>query len=175
MQDDSNEREVVFKRLGFLGYPKYAIGDDGSVWSKWRKVWKELKIFLDKDGYQCIDLNSGNKCIGKMKVHRLVLLAFVGPCPEGMECCHNDNNRANNDLTNLRWDTKKNNHKDRAKFGTLNRGESSGTAKLTEADVKEMRMLNTQGIGCVRLGRTFNISSGQAYRIVKRLRWKHVE
>jgi len=38
-------------------------------------------------------------------VHRLVLEAFVGPCPEGMEGCHNDGNPRNNRLDNLRWDT----------------------------------------------------------------------
>jgi len=42
-------------------------------------------------------------------VHRLVLEAFVGPCPDGMECCHNDGDRTNNRLENLRWDTHKNN------------------------------------------------------------------
>ena len=38
-------------------------------------------------------------------VHRLVLITFVGPCPEGMECCHKDDNPLNNRLENLRWDT----------------------------------------------------------------------
>ena len=38
-------------------------------------------------------------------VHRLVLEAFVGPCPPGMEACHWDDNPENNALENLRWDT----------------------------------------------------------------------
>ena len=51
-------------------------------------------------------------------VHRLVLEAFVGPRPEGMEGCHNDGNTQNNKLENLRWDTRKNNHADSVKHGT---------------------------------------------------------
>jgi hypothetical protein len=38
-------------------------------------------------------------------VHRLVLLAFVGPAPEGMEGCHWDDDPLNNHLSNLRWGT----------------------------------------------------------------------
>jgi hypothetical protein len=40
-------------------------------------------------------------------VHDLVLSAFVGPKPKGMEVCHNDGDRLNNNLSNLRYDTRK--------------------------------------------------------------------
>ena len=45
--------------------------------------------------------------VGNQKyfVHRLVLEAFVGNCPEGMECDHIDRNRSNNRIENLRWIT----------------------------------------------------------------------
>lgn len=52
-------------------------------------------------------------------VHHLVLEAFVGSRPEGMEGCHSpDRNPANNDATNLRWDTKSENQYDRVRHGT---------------------------------------------------------
>jgi hypothetical protein len=51
-------------------------------------------------------------------VHRLVLLAFVGPCPPGMEGCHNDGNPANNHAGNLRWDTHGENMLDCERHGT---------------------------------------------------------
>ena len=50
-------------------------------------------------------------------VHRLVLEAFVGPCPPGMECCHWDDNPLNNRLDNLRWDTHSANQHDRVRNG----------------------------------------------------------
>ena len=45
-------------------------------------------------------------------VHRLVLEAFVGPAPDGMEACHNDGDPTNNRLDNLRWDTRSANNTD---------------------------------------------------------------
>lgn len=50
-------------------------------------------------------------------VHRLVLEAFVGPCPSGCEGCHYDGNPANNIVSNLRWDTTKNNCLDKRRHG----------------------------------------------------------
>ena len=44
----------------------------------------------------------GHLCVkgrGKVNIGRLVLEVFVGPCPEGMECCHYDDDRTYNALT----------------------------------------------------------------------------
>lgn len=51
-------------------------------------------------------------------IHRLVMLAFKGAPPEKHEVCHNDGNKENNRLDNLRYDTHSNNAKDRVKHGT---------------------------------------------------------
>jgi hypothetical protein len=51
-------------------------------------------------------------------VHRAVLDAFVGPCPDGMECRHLDGNAANNKLDNLAWGTPAENRRDIALHGT---------------------------------------------------------
>lgn len=51
-------------------------------------------------------------------VHLLVLAAFVGPRPEGMEGCHNDGDPYNNHVSNLRWDTPSGNQRDRLVHGT---------------------------------------------------------
>lgn len=51
-------------------------------------------------------------------VHHLVLLAFIGPRPDGMEGCHWDDNPANNHLANLRWDTRSANVRDSVRNGT---------------------------------------------------------
>lgn len=50
-------------------------------------------------------------------VYRLVLLAFVGPCPEGMEACHWDDDTTNNKLENLRWGTRSDNAQDMIRNG----------------------------------------------------------
>lgn len=51
-------------------------------------------------------------------VHKLVLESHIGRAPASKECCHNDGNRQNNKLTNLRWDTPRNNTLDKRKHGT---------------------------------------------------------
>lgn len=51
-------------------------------------------------------------------VHVLVLSAFVGPRPEGQEACHGDGVRLNNNLSNLRWDSRSENQKDSVRHGT---------------------------------------------------------
>jgi hypothetical protein len=58
--------------------------------------------------------------IGKtFYVHRLVLQAFIGPCPEGYEACHEDGDPFNNRLSNLRWDTHVENIKDSIRHKTF--------------------------------------------------------
>lgn len=60
-------------------------------------------------GYLKVCLSTGN-AIKHKYVHHLVLEAFVGPCPPGMEACHfPDPNPANCRLDNLRWDTRSQN------------------------------------------------------------------
>ena len=50
-------------------------------------------------------------------VHRLVLEAFVGPCPDGMEACHYNDIADDNRLSNLRWGTRSDNFYDRVRNG----------------------------------------------------------
>lgn len=79
-------------------------------------------------------------------VHRLVLTAFVGPCPAGMEACHADGDPTNNQLRNLRWDTRSANTWDRVAHGTHVAGERHWRAVLTWKDVDDIRALASAGV-----------------------------
>jgi hypothetical protein len=72
-------------------------------------------------------------------VHHLVAEAFIGPRPEIMECCHNDGDCTNNSASNLRYDTKISNERDKVKHGTSNRGERCAASKLTEAQARAIK------------------------------------
>lgn len=51
------------------------------------------------------------------QLHRLVLEAFVGPQPQGMEGCHWNDIPTDNRLVNLRWDTRSANVRDSVRNG----------------------------------------------------------
>ena len=55
-----------------------------------------------------------NRARLERRVHQVVLLAFVGPCPEGQEVRHMNGDPTDNRLENLRYDTKRANTLDRA-------------------------------------------------------------
>lgn len=93
-------------------YNFYDISDDGEVFS--RHSNKVLKQFIHTR-YKAVGLYPGGK---HHYVHQLVLLAFVGPCPDGMEVCHNNGNSHDNRLINLRYDTRSANTLDKVTHGT---------------------------------------------------------
>jgi len=62
----------------------------------------------EKNGYKYVGLNKGRRKY--YYIHKLVLNTFVGPRPPGMECCHYDGIKSNNNLENLRWDTRFSNY-----------------------------------------------------------------
>lgn len=67
-----------------------------------------LALVPSVSGYPVVNLGHSDTRL----VHRLVLESFVGPAPDGHECCHGDGNRTNSHLSNLRWDTSSANNYD---------------------------------------------------------------
>lgn len=72
------------------------------------------KMSIGSHGYPVVNLGHADI----RTVHSLVMLTFVGKCPKGMEICHNDGNRLNTRLSNLRYDTHKANEADKILHGT---------------------------------------------------------
>lgn len=109
-------------------------------------------------------------------VHRLVLLAFVGPCPDGMEACHfPDIDKTNNRLDNLRWDTHKANVQDSIIQGAHCRGERGGNAKLKEEDIPFIRAMNDGVYGRMsEVARSFGVNAATIRDIWVGKTWRHV-
>lgn len=76
--------------------------------------------------------------IGK-PVHQLVMLAFVGSVPKGMEVLHKNGDPADNRVTNLRYGSRSENMCDRYRHAQQG-------LKLTIRDVVEIRGLLRQGV-----------------------------
>jgi hypothetical protein len=116
---------------GVPGFPGYRVGNDGSVWNCWincrwgRRMtdrWKPMKIAVQPKrtagrAYRYVNLTPPGEPYKTFRVHRLVLLAFVGPCPDGMGARHKDGDPGNNRLDNLCWDTPEANREDSRRLG----------------------------------------------------------
>ena len=75
---------------------------------------KTLKQQVSRDGYHHVMFRRK-----KVRVHRAVLLAFVGLPHEGYECRHLDGDKSNNELTNLAWGTREQQREDDRRNGVL--------------------------------------------------------
>lgn len=109
------------------------------------------------------------------KLHRLVLENFIGPPPVGKECRHLDGNPKNNNLKNLKWDTRSMNHKDRKKHGTNPVGELHNRSKLKEAQVIIILQLLKQGRKQKNIARQFCVSPMAISDIKLNKKWKHIK
>jgi hypothetical protein len=64
-----------------------------------------------------VSLNRPGEPTRAFGIHKLMMQAFVGPCPDGMEVRHVDGNGLNNTLDNLEYATKRQNADDRVRDG----------------------------------------------------------
>lgn len=180
---DSTGRDWVWAFVVFRpvpGFPRYSVGSDGSVWS--RRVprasrgvgnWKRMRSYKYR-GYTRYNLQGpgGPRTFG---VHQIVLMSFCGPCPEGMQGCHNDDVKSNNVPWNLRWDTCENNIKDRSINGRTAKGERIHHAKLNPELVALIWELHGQGFTRRSIGKRVGVDHSTVTRVIIGRTWKHLE
>jgi hypothetical protein len=164
------------------GFPGYRVGSDGSVWSKKRTgkpskkdwPWKRLETTPTKSGYRQAGLrNDDGKHVIRF-VHVLVLTAFAGPCPEGMQCAHDNGKRDDNRLDNLEWKTPKANWDDRRRHGTEMQGVDCHSAKLTDDGVRVIRTRLAAGEMHTVIAKDYGVTKGAISCIARGKTWKHV-
>lgn len=86
-----------------------------STGRKMRRRGIMMRIGFDQNGYPRVRLGGNTP---PLHVHRLILSAFVGPCPPGMMGLHNNGVPADCRLENLRWGTASENTADMIRHGT---------------------------------------------------------
>lgn len=171
--------------LPVVGYEgSYEVSESGEVRSVERTVVrgngtvqevaeKVLTKHPDRRGYHLVSLTRNHKAVHR-RVHRLVLEAFVGPCPEGHEGLHGDGDMHNNHRSNLRWGTRTENVHDSMRHGTLPVGENAAAAKVTERDVQAIRAAHSAGASIRGLSKKYELALSTTQAIVHRRSWKHV-
>lgn len=106
-------------------------------------------------------------------VHSLVMLAFKGPRPEGMQIGHLDGNPLNNNVSNLKYVTGKQNAEHREAHGTVVRGTKHWKAKLSEDQVRKIRKMALR-TNHKAIAEIFEISPANAQAVINRKTWKHI-
>lgn len=170
---------------GFLGY---RVGSDGSVWSCLRQgntsgltnVWRLRKQHRSK-GYFCVRLRLG-RGYATRTTHRLILHAFVGPSPEGMECSHENGDSTDNRIENLKWKTHLENIRDKERHGTTGRGPTwkprfrtqPARLRFSVAKVLEVRAKILSGATQTDLAKAYGVARSTIFRIAKRKSWTEI-
>jgi hypothetical protein len=178
------QAQIVWRPV--LGFESmYEVSSDGRVRSVDRFVAQEnrggqcmrhirgrqLKTSVSR-GYTVIDLWANGRA-ARRGVHRVMLEAFIGPCPEGMEVCHNDGRRDNNVLSNLRYGTPAQNGRDRVDHGNSRPGSQSHLAKLDESTVLRIREEAGQ-LTRKELSVKFHVPIANLSYILRRETWRHI-
>jgi hypothetical protein len=160
--------------------PSYSISSLGRVMrttdgaQPWSKAGKVLRPDINKDGHHRVTLFVSGKR-HRAFVHRLVCEAWHGPAPTAEHCAlHDDDVKSNNTPSNLSWGTNKKNGEDRVRNGISVRGTRVNTARLTEDQVLEIRVLASEGATNLSLARRFGVPDGQISKIVRGIDWKHI-
>lgn len=165
------------ERREIPGLPGYWACMDGSVWSsrygkggikkpRLIKAWRR-----PRGGYLTVSLRAEtNGTLRSYYVHRLILLTFVGPAPDGTEACHNDGDTRNNGVFNLRWDLRPANLAER----DIAKGQRRPEAKLTENDIREIRKRLETGERQKDIAKDFKVCRQTIGNIKTGSGWSHV-
>lgn len=153
-------------------FPEYTVSRAGAVIGQ---RGARLRTSATPDGYTRVWLCRYGEA-RSYYVHRLVLAAFVGPCPDGMECNHKNGVRDDNRLVNLEWITKSENkrHAYRELGLQARRGEAHPMAKLTRAEARLIYQAHLRNIPGKWLAEWFNVSAATVSRIGCGLQWAGV-
>jgi hypothetical protein len=143
-------------------FPGYRFGSDGSIWSKRRGTWRQRKFDFSTP-YPRLQLLGQSKSI---RVHLLIAEAFHGPKPAGAECRHLDDNRFNNDPSNLVYGTRRQNQEDAVRNGRLRK-------LLTTDEASTVVSLLRSHLDC-QIARVFDVCPATIRDIRRGATWKQI-
>jgi len=173
---------AVWKAIG--GYEgQYEVSSRGEIRSLDRimphgvfRRGRPMRTKRDRNGYLTVGLRA-HGVQKTLKVHRIVLDAFYGPCPPGHLCGHFNGIRDDNRIENLAWITPKENirHMDEVHFTRkARRGEEVHFSKLCASDVIRIREASVFGAKRADLAKVFGIDRATVRLILIGKNWSHL-
>lgn len=160
------------------GNDNYAISSLGRVRrttpAKGATAGRMLKPGLGSHGYFGISLGRRNHHL----VHRLVAAAFLAPVSGLTQVNHINGDKTDNRLENLEWSNNSLNRLHAMKLGLydgppLKQGMAQGNARLTDDQVRQIRIRRGAGIPYAAIASEFGVSTTLAFYVCKE-GWKHV-
>ena len=143
------------------GFDNYMVSNFGNV--KNTKTGRILKASIDSEGYYKVSLSKEGKSTTKNN-HRLVAIAFLENL-ENKNCVdHINNNKLNNNLTNLRWATTKENSQNQ-KLSSNNKSGQKGITFYKPSN-KWCAQITIDGIG-IHLGYFVNKEDAINARVLR--------
>lgn len=134
----------------------------------------KLISFNNCKGYDAVSFYVKGKRYYKT-VHSVVALVFIGPRPRGYEVNHKDLNKRNNAAVNLEYVTSSENKRHAIKLHAGWVGELNGSARLTEAQVREIRALYVPWkYGSHKLAKQFGVTKAAIRCILAGKTWGHI-
>lgn len=174
------------------GFPDYRVSREGRVQRvkpgvrNHKLTGQDLKWFVSPSGYATVDLSVNGKKKA-FRINRMVCEAFNGPPPMAdHHAAHIDGVRLNNDASNLRWATPKENESDKLAHGTAMigdrhwsvnhpekraKGSGHGLAKLNEQAIPHIR---SSADSSVLLAQTYGVCKDTINNVRSGRTWRHV-
>lgn len=123
-------------RRPFSHDPRYSVTSDGRVFrdvDTGRGKPRELRQYGSKRGYLRVQFE------GRFwNVHQLVAVTFIANTDAKPEVAHNNGDKQDNRVANLRWATRKENADDMAEHGSRLFGDTHPSRVLSEDQVRQI-------------------------------------
>ena len=171
-------KEIWKDIIGYEGL--YSVSNTGLV--KRVTTNKIKKPSLNSWGYEVVSLSKPNTKLKTILVHRLVAIHFINNPESKKQVNHIDGIKTNNNVSNLEWNTTKENleHKRINNLGKTLKAKLSATginnsqAKLDEEDVIFIRTNCETKIDIKKFSKELNVSIATIYDIKNRRSWTHI-
>ena len=161
--------------VGYEGIYEVRQGTDGG---RVRRVKALKRTYVGRElggtdslGYARVVLSKPGLKPKHVRIHTLVLEAFVGPAPAGCEACHKDDNPKNNTIPNLYWGGRGDNVKDAYRNGlrvaVVKSGQEHHNSKLSDEQRAEMRNERLKGRSLGEIAKDYGVSAQTVFRVCR--------
>jgi hypothetical protein len=165
---ESLENEIWKPIDGFENL--YEVSNLGRV----KSLIKNILLSQNKgSGYCRVSLTKNKKSKSKL-VHRLVAKSFI-PNPENKKFINHINGiKDDNRVSELEWSTSSENNKHAVGFKNIRFGMDSGSNKLTDDNVIEIRKISDK-LSSRKIAKIFNVNKSAILNIINNKSWIHVQ